>query len=585
MNILNSKEEKKFKLLVIILGIGLVSLYGSQIHSLHTVWELGDEAGYLWNAAYFVGTDWSSFASVYAYYGYGYSVILTPLFWITKNGVQIIRGAYIINIICVLGMYFIIIKLLKNIGNRLYNIIPFIAFLTCIIPYVASNTLKVLCETFLTFWYSLLVLLLYLYLKKGKTIYAVLLGISGAFIFFIHTRAIVVTGMLGMTLFLTAVKKRGLYLKNFLIFLSVAVIAFLLLYGIKVDITNFKYGIKGTEEVATAQNGNMVTTNYIFERLRWLWNDPINVIAVFFAKIFYSVIATSLFLIPGFICMGKQLWIKILKEKYVDKEQEEFAGLIVKSFIMVTFVLMVTACAVNGTGNDIRYAFYGRYYEFTIPVLFSFCMYFFFDEKDHISKKEMFLCVLFVILIGVGVWQWFISYLSYQSISVDTMRISAITKAVTVSEDIDGVMGYLIMTSVAMFIIYIFIAKKKYGKGIIICFTCVYLWSNTSLCIERIQTVHKESLGDTELAEYILENMDTQKIYMLDDRSYKYPYFYSRMQVLLKDKRLYVITPSDYEQIEDGSYIVAYVNTELKNTILLKADFLKSGSVFVLYQK
>lgn len=585
MGILNLNQKKKFELLVIVLGVGIVLFYGSKIPSLHTVWELGDEAGYLWNAAYFTGTDWNSFASVYAYYGYGYSVILTPLFWMAKNGIQIVKGAYIINIVCVLGMYFIIIKLLKNIGNKLYNLIPFIAFLTCIMPYVASNTLKVLCETFLTFWYSLLVLLLYLYLKKGKTIYAVLLGISGVFIFFIHTRAIVVTGMLGMTLFFAAVKKRGLYLRNFLIFSSVAVIAFFLLYGIKVDIINFKYGIKGAEEVTTARNGNMVTTNYIFERLYWFWSEPQNVISVFCAKIFYSVIATGVILLPGLLCIGKQVWKKCIKEKFLGKTPEEFAGLVIKGFIVVTFVLMVAACAMNGTGNDIRYAFYGRYYEFTIPILFSFCMYLFLAEEKSISRKELFLCALFVILIGVGTWKWFVSYLDRQTISVDTMRISAITKAITVSEDIDGVMGYLIMTSVAMLVIYFFIAKKKYGKGLTICFACVYLWSNTSLCIERVQEVHKESLGDTEVAEYILENMDTQKIYMLDDNSYKYPYFYSRMQVLLKDKRLYVITPSDYEQIEDGSYIVAYVNTELKNTILLKADFLKSGSVFILYQK
>lgn len=583
--ILNLNEEKKFILLVIGLGLGLILLYGSQIFSLHTVWELGDEAGYLWNAAYFAGRDWSSFASAYAYYGYGYSTILVPLFWIAENGVQIIKGAYIVNIVCVIGMYLVIIKLLKDVGNRLCGAVPFIAFLACIMPYIASNTLKVLCEVFLTFWYVFLILLLYLNLKTNKTIYAVLLGVSGTFIFFIHTRAMIVTGMLTIILFLIALKKRGHYIKDFFLFLFFAAAAFVLLYGVKINIRNFRYGIKSMEEIPAVSNGNMVTANYILERLRWFWDEPINVIAVFGAKILYSAVAASLILIPGFLCMGKQLWKKTIKEKHIEKTQEEFAGLIVKYFVMGTFVLMVAVCAINGTGNDIRYAFYGRYYEFTIPVLFSFCMYSFLGKENGISKKGMFLCVLFVILIGAGVWKWFINYLGEQSILVDTMRISAITKVITVSENIDEVMGYLIMTSAAILILYTFTVKKKYGKEIVICFAGIYLWSNTSLCIEKIQEVHKNSLGDTEIAEYILENIGLEKIYMVDDDSYRYPYFYSRMQILLKDKKLYVITPEEYKQIEEGDYIIAYINTELKNTILSEADFLKSGKVFVLYQK
>ena len=134
MKILNLKAEKKFALMVIVLGVGIILLYGSKIFSLHTVWELGDEAGYLWNAAYFTGTDWSSFASVYAYSGYGYSVILIPLFWIARNGIQLIRGAYIINIMyantiyCISGLYNTIcsIKCIKGFMRNIPDILVFL---------------------------------------------------------------------------------------------------------------------------------------------------------------------------------------------------------------------------------------------------------------------------------------------------------------------------------------------------------------------------------------------------------------------------------------------------------------------------
>ena len=49
---------KKQYIIVFMLGVVLSIIYGSKINNVNTVWELGDEAGYLCNVAYMAGTDY-----------------------------------------------------------------------------------------------------------------------------------------------------------------------------------------------------------------------------------------------------------------------------------------------------------------------------------------------------------------------------------------------------------------------------------------------------------------------------------------------------------------------------------------------
>ena len=56
--------------IILLLGLVLIGIYGSNIKNINTVWELADEAGYLCNAAYLSGTDWSDVATTIPYYGY-----------------------------------------------------------------------------------------------------------------------------------------------------------------------------------------------------------------------------------------------------------------------------------------------------------------------------------------------------------------------------------------------------------------------------------------------------------------------------------------------------------------------------------
>lgn len=574
-----AKNKKRQYLLIIVLGISLVSFYGYHISSMHALWELGDEAGYLWNAAYFTGTDWDSYAGAYDYYGFGYSILLVPWFWFTQNGIQLVRGSYITNVICILGMYLIIIKLLKELSTQPYFLgIPAIAFISCFMPYTVSNVPKVLCETFLSFWYSLLVLLLCMAVKRKKKKYAILLGICGAFIFFIHTRAIVIVGVLVLIVFFNVVREKN-YIKPFFLTIIALLGMFLILYLIKFQIINYKSVVRksaGTD----AEIGNIITWDALSTTVQWL--TPVGCLGGFITKILYTMYATGVILAPGFLCMGKRLRV-FLKSRGNNVKECEIP--IVEGFVSISYIFMVVATVLMGTGSNLRYVIYGRYYEFMFPVLLSVCIYLFVEDKKRISTKEMVVCLVFVLLIGIGARSWCVSSLPDQSMVIDTNRMAAISKAITDHEDLGTLIDWLTLVCAAYMISYIITYKKKYAQWIFLVMIAISLQPNDSVCLSEIHNIHEQTIEDTQIAQYLIENTDLQKIYMIDDNSFRYPFYYSKMQIYLKDKKLYVIKPEQIMEIEEGSFVLAYSNTELKDTVLLDFHLLMQGPAFILYRK
>ena len=110
------KENKYFS--VVFFGAILGIIYFSNVHNIFVVWEIGDEAGYLGNAAWMAGYDWSSTREVLPYFGYGYSLLLVPFFYLCDNGVMLIQAAVCINIVCILVSYLVQIKLMTQMINK-----------------------------------------------------------------------------------------------------------------------------------------------------------------------------------------------------------------------------------------------------------------------------------------------------------------------------------------------------------------------------------------------------------------------------------------------------------------------------------
>lgn len=103
-----------------------------------------------------------------------------------------------------------------------------------------------------------------------------------------------------------------------------------------------------------------------------------------------------------------------------------------------------------------------------------------------------------------------------------------------------------------------------------------------SKSVDVIKDINEKAHGDVGVAEYILEHSDKEVNFV--DSNYKYEGYYSRMQVLIKDKKLKVIPNQDMSQIDKGTYFITYMSSELGKKYENEGKLVKKGAVFGVYQ-
>ena len=77
-------------------------------------------------------------------------------------------------------------------------------------------------------------------------------------------------------------------------------------------------------------------------------------------------------------------------------------------------------------------------------------------------------------------------------------------------------------TAISTFLIVAYYLMNEFKLRIVIILSLVLImtWKSTSLGINRINEVHVNSKPDAELAEYILDSGDCEKIYMIEFEMY-----------------------------------------------------------------
>ena len=263
-------KKRKFEILFIIFLACILFLYFfSNLKNISVIWELPDEAGYLYNAAYFAKKDWTSYASLgTAYFGYGYSLILVPFFYICKTGVELIKVAIILNYILVVCIYFMQIYVFSKIFSK-HNmyIISVVAFISNLFPYVMVSANKVLCETFLLFQVWLIAIMIYKLISTNKKLYYVIVAIAAVYVYYIHARAIAVTGVVIILVVLYASMNRDI--KRILIFSISLCLSYYVGNLIRESIL---VSIQSNNMQNGVEVGNVINSNFIFQRLLWLFN-------------------------------------------------------------------------------------------------------------------------------------------------------------------------------------------------------------------------------------------------------------------------------------------------------------------------
>ena len=196
----------------------------------------------------------------------------------------------------------------------------------------------------------------------------------------------------------------------------------------------------------------------------------------------------------------------------------------------------------------------------------------------------MMAMIIFIMnMVGLFVMQ-ISDILNNQSIRKDTARISGMASAIEINDNYTHMILYATMVISLLLVLFGFVQKHKNLKWIYLICIAAFIWKSSSLDIEVILGVNERARADAELAQIVLSQENSQSVYMMDS-PYPYPAYYARVQVLIKDKKLNVITKGDVSNVVSGSYIFTYHDYDVNEMETESCNFIRGGDVFNLYQK
>ncbi len=567
--------QKKYKIIwCILLGIIIFLYYFSNLKNIFVIWELPDEAGYLYNAAYLAGKDWNSYANLgNAYYGYGYSILLIPVFYFCKSGVNLIKIAILINYLLILCIYwiqiYIFMKLFPKINVYMSAIVSFI---TLLFPYFIVSSNKVICEVFLSFQVWLLALTLCKLIDNKKRIYYLILGIEMAFIYYTHSRAIAVVGVIFILVALYLLinhDKKGIG-----IFLTSCFIMFAIGNSVEKEIIG---SIQRYQNLNNEIVQNQLNKQFLLNRLSWLFSGK-NLKQYLYSaccRLLYVVTASTLNIIWAMKYIVNRCISKIREITQWETSQWLLC------FFGGVFFVMFLLCVLSGAGikEDFTYTFYGRYIEYALFPLIGIGILVYFSN----SVKIDYWVFLAIIILGIASAQY-INFLESPNVRTDTARIAGFSFWIIHNQEFVPFVYSLCLILEAIFLsMYIL---KRIGNKIqivaLIIIVSIFLLNDRE-CKNIINSVNRNKSKEIEIAEYIEDNISDETVYFVN-KEYDYKWDCIRMQVFLMNTPI-IILNDDLSGLNDHSYIIAYTETVASEELSKTCLKLMETDAYCLFKK
>ncbi len=330
-----------------------------------------DEFGPIAIAAYFCGQDWTSVLQNTAYYSYGYSLILTPLFWLTNSAESFYRAAIVLNALFTAAIVPVSYYIGKRICFYTKKINLFlVSFAVANFVVNVGRSQSAWCETLLTFLFWCLILN-FVKLEEHINFKRVLFGaIALSFTYMVHQRTIGIF-ISGIICFfaLCIIKK---YKKKYLFCYSATIIILMAVHS----------GVKQFVQTNIWLNSSTLQGNDYGGRFQQIASRGIlnllkMAIYTVSGHIYYIAVAT----------LGVGVFaVFLLVKKMIAKEQMVyvFIGLSVAATFGIS-ILGITPSSWGEWGSS-SYLIYGRYIEIFLGILIYMALMFFLEnQKDKIS--------------------------------------------------------------------------------------------------------------------------------------------------------------------------------------------------------
>lgn len=370
------------------------------IGSLVRVRVVDDGFCYWGIAATMSGYDWRELISASAYYSFGYSLILLPLFWLHRLGLSMViiyRLAIVLNAFLLSGCYLLALYMLKEMFKDIPDGLKRITalFVTLYIGNTAQMDIA-WSETFLLFMFWCTVVLLYRAIKKPSYLNIFGLALTSAWLFTIHMRAIGIVIAVCIVLLGFFISRWKEIDKKYIFYtIALSLIFFLLVIVLKNYVNNNIYLGNATKSVNNVQAN--VSRVGDFLSIRGIMDLAVS----FVGKLFYAGAATYILSIIGLVTAIFGLFYGyIIKDKAGVRKRWQLREW-TTCFLILSFLAEFGINAIfkglpffrtkeSRLGGETLV--YGRYSDFVVGPMLMFGVWAVYNIKSH--YYEIILSVL-----------------------------------------------------------------------------------------------------------------------------------------------------------------------------------------------
>lgn len=420
--VLKNRVNSKFKLSFFINIVFIVIIFTAclwDIGSLDRIRVVDDGFCYWGIAANISGYDWSELISSSAYYSYGYSLILIPLFWLHRLGLSmtiLYRIAIVMNACFLSGCYLMAVYMIKELFNDIPDGLKYIIslFVTLYIGNTAQMGLA-WTETFLLFMFWCVLVLLYRVIKKPGFLNILGLVIAVAWLFAIHMRSIGVAASVCIVMLGFLISRFKEIDKKYVIYTAgIAVVFLLLILLMKNYVTNHIYLGTAVNSINNVQAGINRVGSLL--SVRGIMDLAVSIIG----KLYYVSTASFLLILSGVIATFFYIGESLIKKKgYIKREnwqpKEWMLVFVLLSFLAEIGIEAIFQCipffrTANSQMRNDSFAF-GRYADFVMGPMIILGIWTVYHIREH--YKEIITALLISIAMSVVV-QFFYNVIAFR---------------------------------------------------------------------------------------------------------------------------------------------------------------------------
>ncbi len=203
------------RVLPLVLAIGLFILNEVQVAGMYLPLTFHDEFGYLANAAFLAGYDWSHAMWNVPYYGIGFSFWLVPAYLLSPDHQWVYQIALSLNGVFHAAAFLVSIQVLRGMFPRArFEVLVFAGLVVAMYPAFQVYEKTALGESLVLLLVWILAWVLQIALRSqrqtGRLLVCTILGLVSGYAYIVHGRAVVlVTAALVLLLFLTWRRRIG----------------------------------------------------------------------------------------------------------------------------------------------------------------------------------------------------------------------------------------------------------------------------------------------------------------------------------------------------------------------------------------